>query len=70
MGPEDSFMRLGRVAGPLWAGISVDLHLTAPFSSAASVHALAIGLSAGCKTSRPACRRSRSTPAGRLTARL
>jgi hypothetical protein len=63
VGLEDTFLRRGRVAGPLWAGISLDLHLTA-FWTAAFGQGLAIGLAAGCRTSCPARGPSRPTAAG------
>jgi len=45
MGLENSFMSLGRVAGPLWGGACYDLGATLPFWTAASVQLLALALS-------------------------
>ena len=45
MGLENSFMSLGRVAGPLWGGASYDYGPTLPFWTAALAQLLALGLS-------------------------
>lgn len=45
MGLENSFMSLGRVAGPLWAGFSYEASLTAPFWTAAFIQLLALAIS-------------------------
>ena len=37
MGLNNSFMSLGRVAGPMWAGAAYDLNLTYPYMSGAAV---------------------------------
>ena len=37
MGLNNSFMSLGRVAGPMWAGTAYDLNLTYPYMSGAAV---------------------------------
>ncbi|MFL7891499.1 MAG: MFS transporter [Anaerolineales bacterium] len=37
MGLSNSFMSLGRIAGPLWAGFALDLNLILPFTSGALV---------------------------------
>ena len=45
MGLENSFMSLGRAAGPLWAGYSYDVHQEYPFYSGALFLAIAFVLS-------------------------
>jgi DHA1 family multidrug resistance protein-like MFS transporter len=45
MGLENSFMSLGRVAGPLWGGIAFDIHSTLPFWTGAAIQAIALALS-------------------------
>lgn len=45
MGLENSFMSLGRVAGPLWGGMAFDWGTTLPFWSAAFVQLVALALS-------------------------
>jgi DHA1 family multidrug resistance protein-like MFS transporter len=42
MGLENSFMSLGRVFGPLWAGTACDINLTLPFWSGAIRQGLAL----------------------------
>lgn len=37
MGLSNSFMSLGRIAGPLWAGFVLDLNMILPFISGAVV---------------------------------
>jgi DHA1 family multidrug resistance protein-like MFS transporter len=37
MGLSNSFMSLGRIAGPLWAGFALDLNLILPFISGAAI---------------------------------
>lgn len=45
MGMENSFLSLGRVAGPLWGGLSYDWIDTAPFWTAAAIQLAALALS-------------------------
>jgi MFS transporter, DHA1 family, multidrug resistance protein len=45
MGLENSFMSLGRVFGPLWAGTSYDISMTLPFWSGAFFQAIALAIS-------------------------
>jgi DHA1 family multidrug resistance protein-like MFS transporter len=45
MGLENSFMSLGRVFGPLWAGTSYDVSMTLPFWSGAFFQAIALAIS-------------------------
>jgi DHA1 family multidrug resistance protein-like MFS transporter len=40
MGLNNSFMSLGRIVGPLWAGQALDIQLTLPFYSGAAVMAV------------------------------
>jgi len=42
MGLENSFMSLGRVFGPLWAGTAYDINMTRPFWSGAIMQGLAL----------------------------
>lgn len=42
MGLENSFMSLGRVFGPLWAGTAYDVNMTLPFWSGAIMQGLAL----------------------------
>ena len=37
MGLNNSFMSLGRIIGPLWAGYALDMHLSLPFVTGAIV---------------------------------
>lgn len=45
MGLENSFMSLGRVFGPLWAGTAYDISMTLPFWSGAFFQAIALAIS-------------------------
>jgi MFS transporter, DHA1 family, multidrug resistance protein len=45
MSLENSFMSLGRVFGPLWAGTSYDISMTLPFWSGAFFRAIALAIS-------------------------
>jgi len=42
MGLENSFMSLGRVFGPLWAGMAYDINMTLPFWSGAIMQGIAL----------------------------
>jgi DHA1 family multidrug resistance protein-like MFS transporter len=54
MGLHNSFMSLGRVFGPLWAGFVFDLDLSLPYISGALVMALGFVLSLRRLSSQPA----------------
>lgn len=41
MGLNNSFMSLGRIIGPLWAGATLDVNLNFPFLTGAAIMLLA-----------------------------
>ena len=41
MGLSNSFMSMGRIVGPVWAGFALDLNLSLPYMSGAVVMAIA-----------------------------
>lgn len=45
MGLNNSFMSLGRIIGPIWAGLLFDVNLSLPYISSAAVMAISYGLS-------------------------
>jgi len=45
MGLNNSFLSLGRIAGPLWAGFVYDINLNAPYLSGATIMLVGFGVS-------------------------
>jgi hypothetical protein len=45
MGLSNSFISLGRIAGPIWGGVALDIHAELPFLSGAAVMLAGFGMS-------------------------